>query len=312
MAKSRIARINGKMYDLGTRNKSFVEVAHQLKLKGVKNFYFMLELNDVSLINVDPFAVDKDGRVNLTRDQISRVINECAINPWYFLREVCLLPDQGGKPVHYKANRGNIAQAYLSLHSFDSWLTITRQSGKTMSFLALLEWVYSFGTTDSEFIFLNKSGDDCKKNLDRVRSLIDLLPEYMRFKYIITEEGKTEKGKDNATFMSHPITHNSIRTTAKASTPDAAMKLGRGLTVPVIFSDETEFTDYIDVIMANAFMAFKTASDNAKRNHAFTCRAFTSTPKSQIGAFILNINFTHLAFKIPLNAGKPLMRQSAA
>ena len=114
-----------------------------------------------------------------------------------------------------------------------------------------------------------------------MKTLIDLLPVYMRFKYIITEEGKTEKGKDNATFMSHPINHNSVKTTAKAGTKDSAMKQGRGLSVPVIHSDETEFTDFIDIIMSNAYMAFKTASDNAKKNNAFTCRSFTSTPKWQ-------------------------------
>ena len=124
----RIAKINDKFYDLGTGNKSFLQVASDLKKLGIKNWYFMLNIYDYSLINIDPHAVDKNGHTTLTRDQISRVLTECARNPWYYLREICRISTQGGSTVAYKANRGNIAQAYCILHGIDSWLCLPRRN----------------------------------------------------------------------------------------------------------------------------------------------------------------------------------------
>ena len=87
----------------------------------------MLEIYDISLIDIDPYATDKDGNCALTRDQVSRIMIECTRNPWYYLREIARIPDQGGVTVPYKANRGNIAQAWCLLHGIDSWLCLPRR-----------------------------------------------------------------------------------------------------------------------------------------------------------------------------------------
>ena len=132
---SRIARmrdpVSGKVkyYDIGTSNKSFLSVAWQLKNLGIKNFFFMLEINDLSLIQIDPYQHDPDHpeRSTLSKDQVKRIINELVVNPWYYLREIARLEDQGGEPIPYKANRGNIAQAWCITRNLDSWLTIPRR-----------------------------------------------------------------------------------------------------------------------------------------------------------------------------------------
>ena len=124
--KARIARIGNKLYDLGTPNKSFLQLAKDLKKLGIKNWYFMLEIYDPSVLTVDPYAVDKNGNTTLTKDQIARIVNECARNPWYFLREISRIPDQGGVATKYIANRGNIAQAFCIWKGYDSWLCLPR------------------------------------------------------------------------------------------------------------------------------------------------------------------------------------------
>ncbi|WP_295601359.1 hypothetical protein [uncultured Methanobrevibacter sp.] len=43
MAKGRIAHIGNKFYDIGTGNKSFLQLAKDLKTLGIKNYYFMLD-----------------------------------------------------------------------------------------------------------------------------------------------------------------------------------------------------------------------------------------------------------------------------
>ena len=174
----RIVRIKGKLYDLGTANKSFLQLAKDLQTLGIENWYFMLEINDISLTKINPFAADKDGHTTLTKDQITRIMMELYINPWYYLRELARIPDPGGVSIPYKANLGNIAQAWCFIHGIDSWLCLPRQQGKTQSALAIENWAYNFGTSQSQFIFINKDGDNAKENLRRFRLQTELLPEY--------------------------------------------------------------------------------------------------------------------------------------
>lgn len=275
---SRIARIGNKFYDLGTRNKSFLQLARDLKTLGISNYYFMLEIYDVSLINVDPFAVDKDGRTTLTRDQVSRIAVECTRNPWYFLREISMIPDQGGTAVHYIANRGNIAQAWCILHGLDSWLCLRRQKGKTQSAIAMEVWIYLFGTTNSQFIFVNKDGENAKANLKRMTDQIKLLPEYLRCESIIEEDGKRVKATDNATTIRNPVNNNEVIVKPKATSYERALSLARGLTAPILHFDEPEFTEHIKTIVSNSVSTYRQAADNAKRNNAMYARIFTCTP----------------------------------
>ena len=136
--KQRIARVGDKLYDLGTNNKSFLQLAKDLKKLGIKNWYFPLEIYDPSLVNIDPYAIDpKTEHTTLTRDQIARVVNECTRNPWYYLREIARIPTQGGTSVPYAANRGNIAQAYCIWKGLDSWLCLPRRT-----FLSLYIVIY--------------------------------------------------------------------------------------------------------------------------------------------------------------------------
>lgn len=276
----RIVRYKGHFYDMGTSNKSFLQVASDLKKLGVENCYFMLEIFDYTLVNVNPHVIDeKTGKTILTKDQISRVLTECARNPWYFLREIVRITESGSSTgVPYIANRGNIAQAWCILHNLDSWLCLPRQQGKTMSALALELWIYHFGTKNSTFIFINKDGDNAKENLRRVGNLIDALPEYMRFEYIMTDEGKIEKGKKNATQYEHAINGNKIITKARATSSDTAMSIARGLTAALLHFDEPEFTPFIDIIIKNSVSTFETAHRKSLANNSISARIFTCTP----------------------------------
>jgi hypothetical protein len=277
LARARIQRIKGKYYDTGTANKSFLQVAKDLKQLGISNFYFILEIYDYSLVDVDPYSP------NLTMDQISRIMTECTRNIWYYLREVCRIPSQGGAPVPFKANRGNIAQTWCVVHGIDSWLCLPRQQGKTQSILAVFGWAYSFGTNDSAFIFINKDGGNAKENLQRLKDQIDALPEYLHFDQILEEDEGTGKVKivkavKNATSMKHPITKNKIIIKSKATSYESALSLARGLTAPFLHFDEPEFTSHIKTIVENSVSTYETAARNAKSNGALYGRCFSCTP----------------------------------
>lgn len=277
MASGRLKRINGAYYDTGTRNKSFLQVAKDLKSLGRKNFYFMLRLNDPTLVKVDPYSP------NLTKDEISRILIECRNNIWYYLREVARIPSQGGVPVPFKANRGNIAQTWCILHGIDSWLCLPRQQGKTQSALAVFAWAYSFGTNDSVFIFINKDGSNAKENLQRLKEQIECLPKYMQFEQILEEDETTGKVKivkavKNATSMRHPITKNKVIIKSKATSYEGALSLARGLTAPFLHFDEPEFTNQIKTIVENSVSTYETAASNARKNGALYGRVFSCTP----------------------------------
>ena len=275
--RQRISRVGDKLYDLGTNNKSFLQLAKDLKKLGIKNWYFPLEIYDPSLINIDPYAVDpKTEHTTLTRDQIARVVNECTRNPWYYLREIARIPDQGGVSIPYAANRGNIAQAYCIWKGLDSWLCLPRQKGKTQSALAMQCWIYNFGTTNSEFIFVNKDGDNAKKNLQRMGDQLLLLPEYLQFASLLDEEtGTRQKATKNATKIKNPINNNSVIVKSKATSYDMALSLARGLTAPVLHFDEPEFTNHIKTIVANSVSTYEQAAANARKNGAAYARIFT-------------------------------------
>lgn len=269
-----IKKVGNRFYDLGTKNKSFLLVSQTLAKLGVKNCFFMLEIKDPSLAGIDPFDP------NLDRATISRIVVECTKNMWYYLREVVRIPESGGdeQGVMFKANRGNIAQAYLLLHGIDSWLNLPRQQGKTVSVLCVQSWIYNFATTNSKLIFINKDGPNAKSNLAIIRSIIEHLPKYLRFESIMTEDGKIVKASKAATNMKHPINTNEIIIKPMANSYSKALSLARGLSAPVIHFDETEFTPYIFTIVANSYSTFDTASRKAKSNGAPYGRIFTSTP----------------------------------
>ncbi len=272
---SRIKRIKGKLYDFGTRNRSFIEVARTLKSLGIKNFYFMLEIRDPSIVGIDPFDP------NITKDQIERITVECIRNMWYFIREVARIPDQGGTPVPYLANRGNIAQAWCIQNHIDSCLCMPRQQGKTISAIVEQAWGYQFGTSSSQFIFINKSDTDSKTNLGRMKNILDALPIYMRYSSCIGEDGKVHKKVDNATKIVHAVNHNEVVTRGQATSYSKAQSIARGLTSPIQHFDEVEFTPYIDQIIYNSAPTYMKAAANAERNNAMYCRILTSTPGDQ-------------------------------
>ena len=93
--------------------------------------------------------------------------------------------------------------------------------------------MYLFGTTNSQFIFINKDGDNAKQNLKRMLDQINLLPEFLRCESIIDEDGKRTKSNQNATELGNPITKNSVIIKPKATSYDAALSIARGLTAPV-------------------------------------------------------------------------------
>lgn len=212
--------------DTETNNLSFLKVSYDLKKLGIRENDFFLRLYNEELQGIDPHSPF------LSREQKRAIAVECTANPWYYLREVSIIPEQGSAGVRFQLNRGNLAMIFLFLSGIDSYTVLPRQKGKTQSAIAILLWAFIFGTSSSEFMFLNKTQEDANNNLERLKKQRELLPVFMQSREIINEIGKSEKGIDNVKSITNPVMGNKIVTKPKATSRESAKNLGRGNTQP--------------------------------------------------------------------------------
>ena len=208
-----------------TTNQSFLDIHYYLKDKGVQNNAFFLALLDKGLAGIDP----RDQRLN--KQMKARVLRECILNYWYFIREVVRIPDQGGaigSGAKYKLTRGNLALNYGFVRNWNMFVEFPRQNFKTVSALVRYLWVFNFGTSNSEFMFINKKHDDSKMNLSRFKELRSSLPSYLVMETTVGPDGKKLKPKNTVETLEHPTNKNKIRTLPAARNKIAANSLGRG------------------------------------------------------------------------------------
>jgi hypothetical protein len=264
-------------YDFKTKNKSFLNLYNDLYKLGIKNNKFFLKIYDKDLIGVDVY------NQILPLDMQMKVILEVMINPWYFLREICRIPEDG-KPIEpgsgssFICDRNNIASWYCFLNGIDHYDSKPRQCGKTQNAVAQINYAFHYGAMAATFLFFNKDFPLAKQNLYRLKCQRDMLPKWMQMTMAYKEDGSIEKGRDNITTMGNPITGNTIKVMPKATSKDAAIKLGRGETAAFHYMDELDFTPYNTEIMKAAAFSYARASENAIKNNSLYGRVFTSTP----------------------------------
>lgn len=266
------------IYDFKTKNKSFLNLYNDLYKLGIKNNKFFLKLYDKDLVGVDVYSP------LLPLDMQMKIILEVMINPWYFLREVCRIPVDGmpiepGSGSEYLADRNNIASWYCFLNGIDHYDSKPRQCGKTQNAVAQMNYAFHYGAMASTFLFFNKDFPLAKQNLYRLKCQRDMLPTWMQMKIAYKEDGSVDKGRDNITSLKNPITNNEIKVMPKATSKDAAIKMGRGETAAVHYMDELDFTNFNTEIMKAAAFSYARASENAIKNKSLYGRVFTSTPR---------------------------------
>nr|DAE00576.1 MAG TPA: large terminase [Myoviridae sp. ctrf010] len=263
--------------DWKTTNKSFLNMYNTLHKLGIKNNKFFLRLYDRDLSGVDVY------NTTMPKDLQLKIILECIINPWYFLREVCRIPVDGkpiepGGGVAFIADRNNIASWYCFLNGIDHYDSKSRQLGKTQNAVAQLNYAFHFGAMSATMLFFSKDFPLAKQNLYRLKCQRDMLPKWMQMRIAFKDDGSIDKGQDNVTTMRNPITNNVIKVMPKATSQDAAVKLGRGETSSFYWNDEYDFTPFNNEIMDAAAFAYSTARENAKNNKSLFGRILTSTP----------------------------------
>lgn len=264
-------------YHWNTKNKSFLSLYNDLHKMGIKNNKFFLAIYDTDLLSIDPYSPI------LPVDLQLKIILECMINPWYFLREICRVPEDGmpieiGGGTQYSIDRNNAACWYLYLNGIDHYQSKPRQRGKTVDCIARCNYAFHFGALATNMLFFNKDQQMAKLNLYRLKCQRDMLPRWMQMKTMVDDTGKVDRGQDSVTMMRNPVTGNTISVMARATSKEGGTKLGRGATAAIQYYDEFEFIPFnMDIIKAASF-AYSRASENAKKNASLYGRIFSSTP----------------------------------
>ena len=258
-----------------TKNTSFLNMHYFLKMKGIQNNAFFLALYDTDLMNIDP----RDPRLNTFWK--GKVLRECKFNYWYFLREVIRIPESGsevGGGTYYRLDRGNLALNFGFTLNWNMFLELPRQFGKTTSALCWYLWIFNFGTTNSEIMFMNKKHDDSKANLRHLKEIRSALPSYLQMDSLYGADGKKLRPTSNVETMTHPINNNKISTKPGARSRANANGIGRGCTMAMQWYDEFAFIIYNKIIYMSATPAFSTASKSAKKNGKPFGILITTTP----------------------------------
>lgn len=261
-------------YQMSTRNISFIKMHQYLKAIGIKNNKFMLALLDPDLASIDPHDP------NLNSYYKSKVLAECMANFWYFIREVCRVPDQGGsgKGIPFELHRGNMALFFCSIYNMNIFLELSRQQGKTLATCARYLHLFNFGTSNATIAFLHKALDGSKDNLQTLKNLRECLPTYLRMDQQFRRDGKKARASDTILRLEHAVNRNKIITVPCARNKTAAQNLLRGKSIPLLWGDEWGFSPYNETIYLNTVPAFKRAADNSRQNGAPYGIIFTTTP----------------------------------
>ncbi|BAW19286.1 putative terminase, large subunit [Ralstonia phage RP31] len=269
-------RYPSAIVDTETKNKSYLRLAVLYRSLGVKNHAFLLALVNPALRGVDPHSL------SLSETQKAMIALECAINPWYYFREVAKAPAiGGGDAVMQEANRGNIALYWLFFNHVMTFLIQIRQTGKSFSTDSLMTYLMNIGCRDTEINLLTKDDNLRRGNINRLKDIAAELPSYLN-----------QQSRDDAS-NTEEITRvrlkNRYKTHVPQMSPKRALNLGRGLTSGIFHIDEGPFQPNIAIALPAALAATGAAVDRAKKAGAYYGTILTTTAgkkDDKDGAFI--------------------------
>lgn len=237
-----------------TRNESFKRLSALYRAMGVKNHAFPLALINPDLEHVDPHSPD------LTPELIAAIAVECRMNYWYFIREVSRAPSRaGGGNVPFRADRGNIASAWLFFNHITQYLIQIRQTGKTFGTVTLADYLLNIRCLNTQINLLTKDESLRQNTMKDLKEVDEEFPFYLR--------QRTKYDYANTERLSIKRLGNEYRAHIPNANVRIANNLGRGLTSPIFFIDEGPFQVNIAISMPAALAAGGAARDIAAANN---------------------------------------------
>lgn len=221
-----------------TKNKHFIKFARTLMELGVAHYYIHLALHNPALADVDPFDP------HLTAQQQAWIIEECAVNPWYYFRECVRIPADGTDGVPFRIDRGNFAMYWIFFNNIDAAVEFLRQHGKTIGICALESWLMRF-LENSRTIHVTKGPILREETITTLKRIRDGLPAFLWPHH--------PDDPDNKESFACLAQGNKLITAIGQNDIASANGVGRGLTAGRLISDEGPFTNNVHHILPAAF-----------------------------------------------------------
>lgn len=258
------AKYPGSIVDTHTNNMSFIRMAMILNKMNVQNRFFHLALTQPELQGLDPHNL-KDNSVEIKQ----RIAYECKINPWYFIREVVRITEQGSGGSPYILNRSNLAQAWTFFNSIDAFQCMPRQIGKTIGTMVLSCWFLYIAAYNCNWGMFCKGLKLQSENVDRLKKIRDALPPWL-----VHQTLADTNNKEGITFAE---LQNSLITFVAQSDKIAAGDQARGQSHAVQHWDEIVYYDNIDKSFPAASAAMSAAGEQALKAGLPSATIITST-----------------------------------
>ncbi len=230
---NKIKKYRQMHYDYTTSNKSFIDLHVMLKKLNIKNHSEHLLILNPALIGVDPFDKMLENKVK------ALIMEEVEHNPWYFFRELVRI---GNDEKQFELTIGNFIAIYLMTRNISFYLESPRQIGKTFVITTYLAWLMNHHSKNTSIANLHYLSDRAAENVGKVVTILDAIPDYLRFHTKMTTtqgvvKNRAKSAEKKLTFK-HNITNNEIITYVVGQSETAAKKTARGSTIPVFFVDE--------------------------------------------------------------------------
>jgi len=231
-----------------------------------------MDLQDLNIVGKDNKPIDK-----------AREYLKCKMSPLYFIENYLGAPVAGGYIKYSESelwwSSAKYRQFIKAIHECDAVeMMASRQHGKTQSALAYYLWVLLFfPKIQIEYVTLDsKRATDAIK---RMKEMLSHLPKWLQIPF----KGKSEKVTyielENGSRMNSNYVSGSID-------PD---RLGRGMSAPLIYIDETAFIPKMDIVWTAMQPAISAARVFAKKNGYPNGILFTTTPNGAGTNFFYNV-----------------------
>lgn len=264
---SKIVQIDGKFYDFGTKNSSFLLTAQELKTLGIKNWYFMLEVRypHLGVQDIDPHNPD------ISAEDIGKIHIECMNNVWFWLRECAVIPVRGApKPYPVELTRASCAATWCYTHNIDFILCQPRQTWKTTIVLLLITYTFIYRLKNATIPLMHLTEKKVMENASDLKNYIEALPPYMN--------PFSNKKKVGIKSMKYDEHNTSITLLSSSDSDVVANDKLRGTTLFLLFIDEWEYIPFIDYVIAGGTPAMISGRIIAKQNNGVACMMYASTP----------------------------------
>lgn len=250
---------------INTSNKSFRRTAELFRGMGIKNYYFMLQLNNPMLQDVDPWDPTLD---DVTKAMIHA---ECNENIWYIIREVIVINGR-----RFQGNRAILSFIWTCLCHIPTTILMPRQCGKTVGMQVLTFIMQYIVGRGYRMGLITLAASNRMQFVEAIKKIRAGLPDYLI--------NVTYKDKDAGNILTYEAFGGEYKNTFEVRVPsggrDGAENVSRGATLEGLLYDEPAWTKYIEEIINGSGPATLRAQKDAREKGIPYFTAKATTPNS--------------------------------